>query len=136
MLSTPLAAPVIAATRLRKGSTNSARGAATLLAQALATARRAGASGTVLVRADSAYYGFDIVETCRRAGAGFSITARLTKTVARAITSIDEAAWTPIRYPNAINDRTNNGGSPTPRSPKCRSPRSPGAAAASTSPPG
>ncbi len=105
VLSTPLAAPVIAATRLRKGSTNSARGAATLLAQALATARRAGASGTVLVRADSAYYGFDIVETCRRAGAGFSITARLTKTVARAITSIDEAAWTPIRYPNAIYDQ-------------------------------
>src|SRR4051794_31472424 len=43
VLSTPTSAPVIAATRLRKGSTNSARGAGKLLADALATARRAGA---------------------------------------------------------------------------------------------
>jgi len=104
VLSTPLAAPVIAATRLRKGSTNSARGAPKLLADALATARRAGATATVLVRADSAYYGYDIISTCRRAGARFSVTARLTKTVTRAITSIDEQAWTAIRYPNAIWD--------------------------------
>src|SRR5215207_5840992 len=108
VLSTPLAAPVIAATRLRRGSTNSSRGAGKLLADALVTARRAGAgsarNATVLVRADSAYYGYDIINTCRRAGARFSITARLTKTVTRAITSIDEQAWTAIRYPNAIYD--------------------------------
>jgi hypothetical protein len=41
-------------------------------------ARRAGAAGLLLVRADSAYYGYDIVNTCRRAGARFSVTARLT----------------------------------------------------------
>jgi hypothetical protein len=57
VLSTPSSAPVLAATRLRKGSTNSARGAAKLLADALATARRCGAVGLLLVRADSAYYG-------------------------------------------------------------------------------
>ena len=104
VVSTPLSAPLIAATRLRKGSTNSARGAAKLLADALATARRAGAAGLVLVRADSAYYGYDIVAACRRAGARFSVTARLTPSVITAITSIDEQAWTPIRYPNAIYD--------------------------------
>jgi hypothetical protein len=103
-ISTPLSAPVIAATRLRKGSTNSVRGAAKLLADALATARRAGAHGLVIVRADSAYYSHDIIAACRRAGARFSITARHTATVVRAITSIDEQAWTPIRYPNAIWD--------------------------------
>ena len=54
-------AKLIAATRLRKGSTNSIRGAAKLLADTLATVRRAGATGLVLVRADSAYYGYDIV---------------------------------------------------------------------------
>ena len=78
VISTPLSAPLIAATRLRRGSANSARGAAKLLADALATARRARAAGLVLVRADSAYYGHDIVAACRRAGARFSITARLT----------------------------------------------------------
>src|SRR5664280_980400 len=41
-ISTPAAAPVIAAARLRKGSTNSARGGARLVADALATATRAG----------------------------------------------------------------------------------------------
>ena len=40
-ISTPLSAPVIAATRLRQGATNSMREAAKLLADALATARRA-----------------------------------------------------------------------------------------------
>jgi hypothetical protein len=74
VVSTPIPAPLIAATRLRKGSTNSARGAAKLLADALATARRSGAGGPdgqglVLVRADSAYYGADIVAACRRAAA-------------------------------------------------------------------
>jgi hypothetical protein len=94
--------------RLRKGSTNSARGAAKLLTDALATAHRAGAglarNAIVLVRADPAYYGFDIINACRRAGARFSVTARLTPSVVKAITSIDEQAWTPIRYPNAIYD--------------------------------
>lgn len=103
-LSTPLSVPVIAATRLRRGSTNSVRGAAKLLADALATARRAGATAMVIVRADSAYYGHDIINTCRRAGARFSITARQTATVTRAITTIGEDAWTAIRYPNAIFD--------------------------------
>ncbi len=103
-VSTPLSAPLIAATRLRKGSTNSARGAAKLLAEALATARRAGAAGLLLVRADSAYYGADIVAACRRAGARFSITARLTPSVIKAIAGIDEQAWVPIRYPNAVYD--------------------------------
>jgi hypothetical protein len=104
VVSTPISAPLIAATRLRKGSTNSVRGAAKLLADALATVRRAGATGLVLVRADSAYYGYDIVAAARRAGARFSVTARLTPTVLTAIGSIEEQAWTPIRYPNAIYD--------------------------------
>src|SRR3712207_8838802 len=65
------------ATRRRKGSATSARGAAKLLADALATTRRAGATGLLLVRADSAYYSADTVAACRRAGARFSITARL-----------------------------------------------------------
>jgi hypothetical protein len=104
VLSTPLSAPLIAATRLRRGASNSARGAARLLADALATARRAGAGGLLLVRADSAYYGADIVAACRRAGARFSITARLTPTVITAISGIDEQAWVPIQYPHAIYD--------------------------------
>ena len=95
---------MIAATRLRKGSTNSARGAARLVADALATARRAARPGCVVVRADSAFYGHDVIAACRRAGARFSITARHDPAVRTAIASIDEQAWTPIQYPNAVFD--------------------------------
>jgi Transposase DDE domain group 1 len=103
-VSTPLAAPVICATRLRKGSTNSARGAHRLVADAVRAAKAAGASGLIVVRADSAFYGHPVVAAARRAGARFSITARMTRTVAAAIAAIDADAWTPIRYPQAIWD--------------------------------
>jgi hypothetical protein len=103
-LSTPLSAPVIAATRLRKGATNSVRGAAKLLADALATTARAGAIGLVTVRADSAFSSYPIIAAARRAGARFSVTARLTPAVTSAITTIPDDTWTPIHYPNAIWD--------------------------------
>ena len=103
-ISTPAAAPVIAASRLRKGSVNSARGAARLVADALATAARAGVGGLVILRADSAYYNHHVIAAAIRAGARFSVTARMDPAVRRAISAIDEPAWTPIHYPNAIWD--------------------------------
>jgi Transposase DDE domain group 1 len=103
-VSTPVAAPVIAAARLRRGAAFSPRGSARLLAEALRTCRAAGAGELVIVRADSAYYIHDVVAAARRAGARFSITARMTATVQAAIAGIDESAWTPIRYPQAVWD--------------------------------
>lgn len=104
IVSTPIAAPVITATRLRKGSTNSARGAARLVTDALVTARQTGASGMVTVRADSAYYGHDVVAAARRGGAHFSITARMDPAIRAAITTIGDDAWVAIKYPHAIWD--------------------------------
>jgi hypothetical protein len=105
-VSTPLSAPVIVATRLRKGATNSARGAFRLIGDALATARAAGAGttpgGTITVRADSAFYNHKVVAAARRGGVHFSVTARMDPAVRRAIAAIGDDAWTPIRYPNAI----------------------------------
>ena len=103
-LSTPSAAPVIVATRLRKGSANSARGAARLVADALKTSRACGATGLLIVRADSAFYGRDVIAAIGRAGARFSVTARQDPAVRRAIASISEEAWTTIRYPRAVWD--------------------------------
>jgi hypothetical protein len=104
-LSTPTAAPVLAATRLRKGNAASAHGAPRLIADALATARRAGATGTLTVRADSAYYNHDVVAATRRAGARFSLTARMDPAVTAAISRIPEDDWVSIKYPNAIWDQ-------------------------------
>ncbi|MGW3636125.1 hypothetical protein ACWD7F_39620 [Streptomyces sp. NPDC005122] len=53
IISTPLAAPVIAATRLRKGPANSARGAAAFVAETIRATRASGATGLLVVRADS-----------------------------------------------------------------------------------
>ncbi len=103
-VSTPSSAPVIVATRLRKGSANSARGAARLVADALKTSRACGASGLLVVRADSAFYGRDVVAAIGRAKARFSITARQDAAVRRAIAAISDDAWTTIRYPNAVFD--------------------------------
>jgi len=104
IVSTPLSAPVIAATRLRRGGTNSARGAARIVGDALVTAKACGAGGLVTVRADSAYYTHDTIAAARRGGARFSITVRMNSAVIKAISGIQESAWTPIRYPNAIWD--------------------------------
>jgi hypothetical protein len=105
IVSTPTCAPVIAATRLRKGGTNSARGASRIVADALATAKACGGHGLVTVRADSAYYGHDVIAAARRGGARFSVTVRMNCPVLSAISGIKESAWTPIRYPNAIWDQ-------------------------------
>ena len=103
-ISTPLAAPVIAATRLRGGNANSARGAASLAAEAVATARAAGCTGTLVVRADSAFYSAAFTGAVRRAGAFFSVTVQMDPHVQAAIAAIGEDAWTPIKYPRAIWD--------------------------------
>jgi hypothetical protein len=100
IVSTTGSAPLIAAARLRKGFDQlrpAARRSCSLTCWPPSTV-------AVPTRPDSAYYGHDIIAAARRAGARFSVTARLTPTVVMAITSIDEQAWVAIRYPNAIYD--------------------------------
>lgn len=98
--------PILAATedgevvhaRLRRGRTNDGSGAARFVGETLGRLSRAGASAVVL-RADSGFYQRDVIEACRRRGAGFSIGARMQKGMAQAISAIPEAAWVPIDYP-------------------------------------
>ncbi len=103
-VSSASSAPVIVATRLRKGSANSARGAARLVADAIKTSQAAGVNGLVVLRADSAYYGADVIAAARRHGTRFSVTARKDRAVTAAIASIAEDAWTTIHYPRAVFD--------------------------------
>jgi hypothetical protein len=103
-VSTPLSAPVIAAARLRGGNAASSRGAASLAAEAVGTARACGATGTILVRMDSGFYGAVMIAAVRRAGARFSVTAPVSASVRAAIAGIGEDAWTAVRYPRAIWD--------------------------------
>ncbi len=102
--STQVNAPIIVGHRLRAGGTNSARGAGKFISDALAAARRAGATGIIRCRLDSAYYTHKVVAAVLRGKAQFSITARMDRAVTKAIADIPETAWTSIRYPKAIFD--------------------------------
>jgi hypothetical protein len=104
VISTPIAAPVIAATRLRGGNAASARGAASLATRAIGTARDCGAAGIIIVRMDSAYYNASVISAIRRQGARFSVTATMNTSVRAAIAAIPEENWTAIRYPQAVWD--------------------------------
>jgi hypothetical protein len=103
-ISTAGSAPVIAGMRLRAGRTGSAKGAGRMVAQAIGTARAAGASGPILVRGDSAYGNRKVVRTCLRAGAQFSLVMTRNPAVDRAIAAIEDTAWTPVSYPGAVRD--------------------------------
>ena len=111
VVSTPLTAPVIAAARLRRGNTASARGAGRLLAQAIATARAAGVKSPIMARADSAYYGYAFVGAALRAKTWYSVTVRMNPRIVKAIASIDDDAWALTRNFGHAQSRSCAGGS-------------------------
>jgi hypothetical protein len=59
---------VVAATGLRGGNAASVRSAASLVRQAIAAARSAGATGEILVRGDSAFGSGAVVSLAARPG--------------------------------------------------------------------
>jgi Transposase DDE domain group 1 len=103
-ISTEHGAPVIAGIRLRAGKTNSGKGAASMVAEAIRIARTAGATGQVLVRGDSAYGTSAVVNACVKAGASFSVVLTKDPAVSRAIASIPDHAWVAVHYPGAVVD--------------------------------
>src|SRR5260370_600838 len=68
------------------------------------SASRRGCAGIIVARMDSGYYNAAVCRAARRAGAFFSVTARLDAAVTAAIAAIPGQAWTAIRYPRAIWD--------------------------------
>ena len=106
-VSTAGSAPVVVAQRLRKGSCGSPRGAKRLVADALKTVGKLpdGGSRTPLLRADSAFYGAATVGAAIHGGADVSVTVRLDAKVRKAIAAIDDDAWTPIEYTDAVFDQ-------------------------------
>ena len=109
-VSTPDAAPVIAATQLRAGNAASARGAASLVAEAIVTAKAVTTAGLgrpasdIVVRADAAFYAKKVIAACRRARVRFSVTIRIDRKVRTTIEAIPEHAWVEIQYPQPIWD--------------------------------
>jgi hypothetical protein len=84
--------------QLRKGS--SQRGAKRFTEELIARVRRAGATGTLTVRADSGFWSYALIDTLNRLHVHWSITVTINKQIRAAIDGIDESAWTSIAYPD------------------------------------
>jgi Transposase DDE domain group 1 len=111
VVSTTESAPIIANSLLRKGSTYSARGAATFVTETLNTVKQMitqNAKSTILLRADSAFYNSKTVKAARKAGAHVSITTRMNSLVRKMVDTIPENAWIPIKYANALYEAETN----------------------------
>jgi hypothetical protein len=84
--------------RMRKGSANTGRGAQRFVRETIGRVRRAGATGTVVFRADSGFWSAKVIEACTDHDAQFSITVRRTSKIVRAIDAIGDDGWTDIVY--------------------------------------
>jgi hypothetical protein len=85
--------------RLRKGSANTQRGIIRFVEELIARVRRAGATGPIVLRADSGFWSNRLFDTCRRLGVNFSVTVTRQKPIVEAIEAIVEDAWVDIDYP-------------------------------------
>src|SRR5262249_38075783 len=121
----------------RAGNAGSARGAASLVAEAIATTKAvlaaqpatpatasttATAAPEIVVRADSAFYSRTVITACRRAGVRFSITVRVDAKGRRATATSDEEGWVEIRYPQRVGEEEQRGFIPRAKTAKPGSP--------------
>ena len=100
--------------RLRKGSANTQRGAKRFVEELVARLRRAGASGTLVMRFDSGFWSKDLLSTLERLGVSYTMAVRAnTKAIAQVVATIAEEDWVPIVYPEggeaAVSETTYKG---------------------------
>ena len=87
--------------RNRKGSANTQRGVMRFAQELVARVRKAGATGEILLRADSGFWNAKLFGWLRAQGISYSIGVRLQKHVRDAIEAIDEDAWVALEdYPD------------------------------------
>jgi len=85
--------------RMRKGSANTARGVRRFCDELIVRARRAGATGPMVIRFDSGFWSTETIKTLARHRVNYTMAVRChTPKVAAAIAAIDENAWVEIAY--------------------------------------
>jgi hypothetical protein len=88
--------------RQRKGQAGSGRGALRFVQELIARVRRAGATGEILVRADSAFWNKKVIAYLSEQGCRYSIGVTLQKPVLERIAAIPDDAWEPVGgYPDS-----------------------------------
>jgi hypothetical protein len=98
LLATVAGTDEVVGVRLRGGNAHTGRGAASFLAQVFNRARRAGATGEMVLRADSGFYNRNVADACRKAAVAFSVTVKMSKALHKAVAAIPAEAWEPIPY--------------------------------------
>lgn len=84
--------------RLREGS--SQRGHGQFIRELIARVQRAGASGQILVRADSGFWSRKLIDVLDRLKCLYSITVSMNPSIRKQIQAIPETGWSPITYPD------------------------------------
>jgi hypothetical protein len=85
--------------RMRKGSANTARGAKRFVEELVARARRAGATGEVVMRFDAGFWSNTTIAVLGRLDVRYTMAVRCgSPAVAKAISTIAETAWAAIAY--------------------------------------
>jgi DDE family transposase len=88
--------------RLRKGQAGSGRGALRFVQELLARMRRAGATGEILLRADSAFWNKRVLSYLAEKGCRYSVAVTMQRVVAERIALIPEQAWQAVAdYPDS-----------------------------------
>jgi Transposase DDE domain group 1 len=88
--------------RLRKGQANTQRGALRFIDELLARVRRAGATGELVLRADSGFWNLKVTARLRQRGCRYSIGVSQHKPIAARIAQIPDDAWRPVTdYPDS-----------------------------------
>ena len=86
--------------RNRKGKANTQRGASRFVDEMLARVRRAGHTGTIVIRADSGFENHKQFKTLDRQGVEFSIGVKQSKMIRALIDQIPNTDWIPVAdYP-------------------------------------
>jgi hypothetical protein len=107
--------------RMRKGQANTMRGAERFVRELAGRVRRAGATGSIVIRADSGFWAARVIAACRAHRIRFSIGVRSGDArIAAAISAIPEGDWQPIDY---------SAGGPPRAAPRLRDSERPGAPA-------
>jgi Transposase DDE domain group 1 len=87
--------------RCRKGKANTQRGFARFLEELIARVRRAGYTGTIVIRADSGFENHKQFNDLEKRGILFSVGVKLTKTIRALIEQIPETDWVTVAdYPD------------------------------------
>ena len=87
--------------RNRKGKANTQRGIARFVDELIARVRRAGHTGTIVIRADSGFENHKLFAELQKRGIEFSIGVKLSKTIRALIEQIEESDWMTVAdYPD------------------------------------